>query len=185
MLILSDVNGRCCMFWCNSIGVFSFLDGNWLNLSARIISFPGFIGVCNHTFVVVEAFFVILELLCVLAFWLSTVVVCGHYVLWCVFHRCRCKISLTQRLPKGILILCWHVLFLCLLRSWKQMQWVCCFLAVQHIVHIHWHLFARWVVVFCHSMLKLFSKGCCRSIALIVEMHYLLRVSNPIVKLVP
>ena len=27
MLILSEVNARCWMFWCNCIGVFSFLDG--------------------------------------------------------------------------------------------------------------------------------------------------------------
>ena len=81
MLILSDVNVRCFMFRCNSIGVFSFLDGNQLNLPARIISFPVWIGVCNHTFVSIEAFFVILEVLCVLAFWLSSLVVCGHCIL--------------------------------------------------------------------------------------------------------
>ena len=41
MLNLSVVNARWCMFSCNSIGVFSFLDRNWLNLSAKIISLPG------------------------------------------------------------------------------------------------------------------------------------------------
>ena len=59
MLILSEVKAMCWMFWCNSIGVFSFLDGNLLNLSASIISFPGlYIEVCNHTSVIVVTFFV-------------------------------------------------------------------------------------------------------------------------------
>ena len=54
------------MFWCNSIGVFSFLDGNQLNLSASIISFP---GLYNHTSVIIVAFFVTWGMLHELAFW--------------------------------------------------------------------------------------------------------------------
>ena len=151
-----------------------YLPGPFLSLAC--------IGVCNHIFVVIVAFSVTLEVLHVLAFWWSSY---SHCILWCVCHRCKCEISLIQRKLKGILFLCLHIWFLHLLRSWKQMHLVCCSVAVQHLVHICWCLFVWLVVVFCHSRLRLFSKEHCRSIALTVEMHSLLRVSNPIVKLVP
>ena len=40
MFNLSGVKWMLCMFWCNSIGMFSFHDGNWLRQSAKTISFP-------------------------------------------------------------------------------------------------------------------------------------------------
>ena len=41
ILVLSEVKVMCCILWCSSIGRFSLLDGNLLNLSAKVISFPG------------------------------------------------------------------------------------------------------------------------------------------------
>ena len=41
MLNLPGVKYMLYMFWCNSIGVFSFLDGNQLRQSAKTISFHG------------------------------------------------------------------------------------------------------------------------------------------------
>ena len=40
IFILCGVKLVCCMFWCNSIGKCSLLEGNLLNLSAKTISFP-------------------------------------------------------------------------------------------------------------------------------------------------
>ena len=41
MCSLSGVKCIVFMFWCNSIGMFSFLDGKQLRQSAKTISFPG------------------------------------------------------------------------------------------------------------------------------------------------
>ena len=38
---LSSVKYMLCIFWCNSIGMFSFHGGNWLRQSAKTITFPG------------------------------------------------------------------------------------------------------------------------------------------------
>ena len=57
MLILSEVNTMCWICWCNSIGVFSFLDGNVLNLLASTTSFPGLLQACNHTSVIIVTTF--------------------------------------------------------------------------------------------------------------------------------
>ena len=41
MFNLSGAKCMSCIFWCSSIGMFSFLEGNLLRLSAKTISFPG------------------------------------------------------------------------------------------------------------------------------------------------
>ena len=41
ILVLSEVKVMCCMLRCSPICRFLLLDGNLLNLSAKVISFPG------------------------------------------------------------------------------------------------------------------------------------------------
>ena len=41
VLMVFGVKEMCWMFWCSSIGEFSFLEGNLLRQSAKTISFPG------------------------------------------------------------------------------------------------------------------------------------------------
>ena len=58
MFSLSGVRCMLQMFWCSSIGMFSFCDGNQLRGSVKTISFPGLYELYSHTSVVVIAFFV-------------------------------------------------------------------------------------------------------------------------------
>ena len=139
-------------------------------------SFPfmACIVVCNHTFVVIVAFFVILEILHILAFWWPSLVAYGHCILWCVCCRWKCEIFLTWQLPRHC-----HSMFAYLVSTSvsvlevNAMGLLFCSNAVPSQYSLESHLSAWLMVVFYHSRLRLFSKECCRFIALIVEMVYL------------
>ena len=58
-LIMFNLSGVKClswMFWCSSIGIFSFCEGNLMGWSAKTISFLVYIELYNFTSVVIKAF---------------------------------------------------------------------------------------------------------------------------------
>ena len=137
----------------------------------------------NHTSVVILTFFVNVMVLQVWAFWWSLVMVYFHCIQQCVSCIYRYEIVCIQKLQINIFSIYLPIGFLHLLKSWKQKQWVCCFVVALHPYHTHWHLSRLLGIYFYDNMWGWFSKGYCRSTVLITEMHYWLMGSSPILTL--